>query len=83
MPQAILLSNTGPECASAGFIHTLTASRETQISDIATRLRHTSVLIGTLVNDPNVNDETASLLMCIFENVNGARLIAEQSEYLS
>jgi len=78
MQQAITIISTDAECASSGIIHSLAAPAKNRLEDIERRLRHTNVLIGTLITHADVSDEMASLLMCIGENVNGARLIAEQ-----
>lgn len=79
MHQAVKIISTDSECASSCIINSLHAPAESRLADIEGRLRHTNVLIGTLVNHNDISDEMASILMCIGENVNGARLIAEQS----
>lgn len=77
MPQSESFSNIFYEPMSSCISRQITDSAEERLYNIAVSLNYADVLIGYLVNHPNISDEVVALLMCLSAQLERPRMIAE------
>lgn len=77
MPQSESISSIIYEPLSSGISRQITDPAEVRLDNIAVSLGYADVLIGYLVNHPDVNDEVVALLMCLSAQLERPRMIAE------